>query len=114
MAEYHRERTTYMVLAPHIESIHSGEDPTDIPVPDFDTDSDLVDDSFWVKWLAEIRADECVIADRFMVSNDNNQAGLTGEVPAALRPSDNDQVSPTWEPDTTIELDLHNWGVHWL
>ena len=41
---------------PTIESIHSDDDPAEIPVPGGDTDSDLEDDAFWVKWMAEIHS----------------------------------------------------------
>ena len=48
-----------------------------------------------------------------MVSTNNNRAGLRVEEPTAPGlsgpPYHNDQVSPTWEPDTNVELDLHNW-----
>ena len=57
-------------VGPRIESIHSDDDPADIPVPDADTDSDLDDDAFWVKWLDEIRADEYIVADKFMVTKE--------------------------------------------
>ena len=52
---------------PRIDSVHSDDDPADIPVPDGDTDSDLGDDSVWVQWL-EIRADKCIITDKKQVN----------------------------------------------
>ena len=95
---------------PRIESIHSDdEDPTAIPVPDLDSDSDLEDEAFWVKWKAEILADEYDIADKFMVSTNNDRLESTGVVPTALRPPNNSQELPTWEPDATVELGLHAW-----
>ena len=51
---------------PRIESVHSDDDPADIPVPDVSSDSDLDDDSFWVKWLDEIKVDEYDRVDTFL------------------------------------------------
>ena len=42
---------------PQVESIHSDDDPADVPVPDADSDSDLEDESFCTKWFDEIRTD---------------------------------------------------------
>ena len=48
-----------------IESVHSDDNPTDIPVPGVDSDSDL-DDPFWTKWLEEIKVDEYFRDDTFL------------------------------------------------
>ena len=75
----------------------------------------MEDDSFWVKWLNELRADEYTIVDKLMFTHgfNNNTAGPTAEEPPAPRLSGtsyhDDHVSHAWEPDSTVELDLYDW-----
>ena len=75
----------------------------------FDTDSDLDDESFWVKWLEEIRVDEYDIVDKSMVSTHNNLAEETTAPRLSGPPHRNDHVSPTWEPPP-ISLANHSIG----
>ena len=71
---------------PRIKSVHSDGDPVDIPVLGGDTDSDLDDDSFWVRWMEEIRADECPAVEKHMVTTDARQPQRwAGEEPMAPR-----------------------------
>ena len=125
---------------PQVESIHSDDDPADIPVPDADSDSDLEDESFFTKWLDEIRADE-YIADTFMATvgrEDSRHGDCRGASGASASPAGvdpayklgdsrgasgasassakwdptsihEDYYMDTWEPDSSIYLDLHDW-----
>ena len=65
-----------------------------------------------MKWYAEIRADECAMADKFLTTH-HGTARKVGKEPMAPRlpktSCHDDHVHLTWVPDTTIEFDLHNW-----
>ena len=104
---------------PVIESIHSDDDPADVPVPDMDDDSDLDDDFFFTKWLEEIKADEYPVVPQWSNGNGGRQAPTTAdqrnighfgtttmeEVGAKrLRPQ-SELPELFWEPHSSIELD---------
>ena len=102
---------------PTIESIHGDDDPADIPVPAGDTDSDLEDDAFWVKWLEEIRADECPITEKHMVTTEARQPQRgAGEEPMAPRLPREGLGNHTSVTTTTIyglhgnPIQLSNWN----
>ena len=67
---------------PTVQSVHSDEGGSEVPVPDDGTDFDLDDESFWQAWLAEIKADECYAAE---VNDGHSRGQATGESPAGPR-----------------------------